>query len=304
MDEFVDHRLEVSAEAAGRLDRFVASSLGRSRRFAMDAIERGLVAVDGRRARKGDLVRTGQQVSVRVPRLELVPQPELPLEVVYEDASVVVVSKPSGVPTHPLRAGERGTLANALAGRWPECASASRDPREGGVAHRLDTPTSGLVVAARDRASWESLRRQFSERTVRKEYLALASGRLSGPVMVDTPIAGQGRMRAVEDEGLVESGEAREAHTRVVVERAFDRWTLVRCVITTGVMHQIRVHLAHLGCPVAGDDRYGGPSPEGLERLFLHSAALGFDHPVTGERLEFESPLPSDLAACLANLAG
>src|SRR5690606_15248759 len=143
----------------------------------MEAIEAGRVRVDGRRARKGDPVQAGQEVVARLapPQSPPVPQPELPLRVIHEDPDFVVVEKPSGWPTHPLARGESGTLANALVARWPECAAASADVREGGVAHRIDTPTSGLVVAARNRATWDELRRQFSERSVRKEYLALAA---------------------------------------------------------------------------------------------------------------------------------
>jgi len=309
VDEWEEHRIVVPEDAAGtRLDRFAAASLEGSRQKVMEAIDQGLVRVDGRRARKGQPVEAGQVVTVRLPRAgeALVPQPEQPLDVVFEDASIVVVSKPSGVPTHPLQAGETGTLANALVARFPDCGAAGLDPREGGVAHRLDTPTSGLLVAARTRDAWEALRAQFAARTVRKEYLALAAGAVYGPVEVEVPIGSDpgtpGRMRTVVQERLAERKNARDAHTLVEVERRFPGWTLVRCTITTGVMHQIRVHLAHLGSPVAGDDLYGGARPKGLHRLFLHAARLAFAHPVTGAPLDFESPLPPDLDEILRSL--
>ncbi len=304
-----EKRAEVPAEAAGtRLDKFVADAFGVPRHRAMEAIEAGHVRVDGRRARKGNPVQQGQLVSVRLPAPASPPepQPDLPLRVVHEDPDFVVVDKPSGWPTHPLEAGEKGTLANALVARWPECATAAPDVREGGVAHRLDTPTSGLVVAARNRESWEALRAQFAARTVRKEYLALAAGAVFGPVSVDVPIGSDpgtpGRARTVPQERMLERKSAREAHTLVEVERRFAGWTLVRCTITTGVMHQIRVHLSHLGSPVAGDDLYGGARPEGLHRLFLHATLLGFAHPRTGEPLVFEAQLPADLQAILDSL--
>ncbi|HEY0840195.1 MAG TPA: RluA family pseudouridine synthase [Vulgatibacter sp.] len=309
MEEWDVHTLRVPEEAAGqRLDRFAASALEGSRQKVMDAIERGLVRVDGRRARKGQPVAAGQVVEVRLPRVAAgpVPQPELPLEVIFEDPHLVVVSKPSGAPTHPLEPGETGTLANALVARYPECSAAGRDPREGGVAHRLDAPTSGLVVAARSRGAWEGLREQFAARTVRKEYLALAAGAVFGPVEVEVPIGADpgtpGRMRTVVQERLAQRKNAREAHTLVEVERRWPGWTLVRCVITTGVMHQIRVHLAHLGSPVAGDDLYGGARPQGLHRLFLHAERLAFDHPVSGVPLDLRSPLPRDLEQVLEAL--
>lgn len=292
-----------------RLDRFLAEGAGVSRRAAMEAIADGRVRVDGRRARKGDPVVPGQIVVARLaPRMAPpVPQPELDLHVVYEDADLLVVEKPSGWPTHPLAAGERNTLANAIVARHPECAEAAADVREGGVAHRLDTPTSGLVVAARNRESWQALRRQFAERTVRKEYLALVEGAVRGPLAIDVPIAGEpgrpGHFRAVEEARLHERLRAREARTRVEVERRLPGWTLVRCAIDTGVMHQIRVHLAQVGHPIAGDDRYGGAHPAGLSRLFLHATVLGFRHPRTGAPFRFESPLPAELAAVLGRLA-
>lgn len=310
MEGFEEHRLVVTEAHAGqRLDRYLAGALGISRQRAMEAIAAGRVRIDGRRARKGDPVAAGQEVVAQVepPPEPPVPQPELPLAVVHEDPDFVVVDKPSGWPTHPLARGEHGTLANALVARYPECSEASPDVREGGVAHRLDTPTSGLVVAARSRESWEALRRQFAERRVRKEYLALAAGAVFGPVEIDVPIGADpgtpGKARTVVQERLRERKGAREAHTLVEVERRFAGWTLVRCTITTGVMHQIRVHLAHLGTPVAGDDLYGGARPAGLHRLFLHATRLGFAHPRTGEPLLFEAPLPPELEAVLASLA-
>ena len=311
MEHFLEEQqAQVPAEAAGtRLDKFVADAFGVPRHRAMEAIEAGHVRVDGRRARKGNPVQPGQQVSVRLPAPPAPPepQPELALRVVHEDPDFVVVDKPSGWPTHPLAPGEKGTLANAIVARFPECAQAAADAREGGVAHRLDTPTSGLVVVARNRAAWDALRAQFAARSVRKEYLALAAGAVFGPVSVDVPIGADpgtpGKARTVVQERLLERKSAREAHTLVEVERRFAGWTLVRCTITTGVMHQIRVHLAHLGSPVAGDDLYGGARPEGLHRLFLHATRLGFAHPVTGEALVFDAPLPAELAAVLERLA-
>ncbi len=311
MEETLEEkRLQVPADAAGtRLDKFVADALGVPRHRVMAAIEAGHVRVGGRRAKKGAPVEAGQEVTVALPPAATPPepQPELPLRVVFEDPDFVVVDKPSGWPTHPLESGEKGTLANALVARYPECAEAAPDVREGGVAHRLDTPTSGLVVAARNRATWDALRQQFTERSVRKEYLALAAGAVFGPVEVTVPIGSDpgtpGKARAVAQERLLERKGAREAHTLVEVEKRLVGWTLVRCTITTGVMHQIRVHLGHLGNPVAGDDLYGGARPEGLHRLFLHATRLGFLHPRTGEALLFEAPLPPDLQAVVDALA-
>ncbi len=306
-----EHAAVVPEGAAGtRADRFLASALGVARRRVMEAFEAGEVRADGKRIVKGAPVTAGQRLTARLlaPPSPPVPQPELPLVVVHEDPAFVVVEKPSGWATHPLANGERGTLANAIVARWPDAAAAGRDVRESVAAHRLDLETSGLVLAARSRDAWEAFRSQLAARTVLKEYLALAAGSVYGPVEVSVPIARDpgvaGRMRVVADDRQALRLDGRDAHTVVEVERPLVGWTLVRCRISTGVMHQIRVHLAHLGSPVAGDDLYGGSRPAGLHRMFLHAARLGFDHPVTGERLTFDSPLPKELASVLASLGG
>lgn len=305
------------AEAGERLDTWLASRLGVSRRRAMAAIEQGSVLLDGRRARKGAALVTGQEVVAEAPRERgPAPQPELPLSVVYEDDDLLVVDKPSGWPTHPLRPGETGTLANAVVAHAPSCAAASADPREGGATHRLDTPTSGLVIFAKGRGVWERLRAAFSERRVDKGYVALVWGRLEASTVVTTPIertpGAPGTMRTAV------GGGGREARTEIE-PLGWRRGpggaalTLVRCSIPTGVMHQIRVHLASLGHPIVGDESYGGGGgdraeegrsgrPEAPPRLFLHAATLGFAHPATGRGLEVEAPLPPDLSRWLEAL--
>lgn len=290
-----------------RLDRFLATRLSLSRQLAREAIEGGRISVGGRRAGKGHPLVEGDEVVARLePTDEApVPEPSLPLVVHHVDEGWAVVEKQAGWPTHPLRPGETGTLANAVVARWPECVEASVDPREGGVTHRLDTPTSGLVVAARNRRVWENLRGQFSNRTVTRRYLALVEGSYTGPSYIDTPIGSRGgsprRMVATADPGQARRLGAREAITSVEVLERREGHTLVRCTIATGVMHQIRVHLAHVGHPVTGDPLYGHPGA-GIPRLFLHAAFLAFDDPVTGERRSFESPLPADLRAVLDSL--
>lgn len=298
-------RLEVSREDEGeRLDRFLSRRLGISRRQAMREVEMGRVEVEGRSGRKGQSLLAGQLVSARLPPWKgPLPQPELPLRVIHQDPSILVVEKESGLPTHPLEALETGTLANAVAAVAPECAAAGEDPREGGAAHRLDAGTSGLVVFARDRASWLDLRSQFAARTVEKEYVALVQGEVASRAILDRHLArtpgDPGKMR------LAREGEpgAVEAWTLVEPIRALPGWTLVRCTIRTGAMHQIRVHLSSFGHPIAGDARYGGPSPGGLQRLFLHASTLGFRHPGDGRRLRFSSPLPEGLEQVLGDLS-
>ena len=226
------------------------------------------------------------------------PAPEAPLAVLYADELLVAVSKPAGIATHPLHPGERGTLANALVARFPECAFVADDAREGGVAHRLDIETSGVVLAARTRAAWQSLRHAFSDGAVTKEYLALVAGAPPDQGTIDLPLAHAGRrVRIAGDRDL----DALAATTGFETLARGDDVALVRAHSSSGRMHQIRVHLAHLGHPLVGDALYGGPPPvAGTRGHFLHAAAVTFPHPGTGARVRIEAPLPPDRAAALA----
>jgi 23S rRNA pseudouridine1911/1915/1917 synthase len=251
--------------------------------------------VDGRRAAKGARLMAGQIVETTEPVMADVEEP--PLTVLYEDSELVAVAKPAGVPSQPLRAGERGTVATALALRYPECAQASPDPREGGLAHRLDTGTSGVLVAARHRAAWERLRLSLSGPDCEKVYLAEVVGTPSyeslpfveatdGKLVVSAPIGRTGRRG-----GRVKLAGGRQplgARTEVeVVERRQDT-TLVRARLGKGRAHQVRVHLAHLGSPVVGDDVYG----RGGSGLHLHALSVSFRHPSTGEIIRIEAAPP------------
>jgi 23S rRNA pseudouridine1911/1915/1917 synthase len=291
-------------DAPGRADRLVGAKLpGRSRQALARAFDAGLVRVNGRRARKGQELVAGDWVEVgAVPTADDLrprPQPELALAVLYSDDALVALDKPAGVPSHPLAAGELGTLANALVARFPECAAAGADPREAGLAHRLDAGTSGVIVAARARAVWDALRDAFRGGRVLKTYLALVVGVLDAAREIDAPIAhdrsGAGGVRVGAREG------AQDALTEVEpVERFAGGFTLVRCRARTGRMHQVRAHLAWAGFPVAGDARYGGPDFPG--GAFLHAAALALPHPVTGVRLALEAPLPDGRRRALDQL--
>jgi 23S rRNA pseudouridine1911/1915/1917 synthase len=306
--------LRLPLTATGRLDRALADALGLGRAAVKRAFQLGEVRIDGRRVRASDPVRPGALVEIRVddPAGPPAPEPEMPLTVLWEGARCLVADKPAGIAVHPLLAGEGGTLANAVAGRFPECAAAAPEPREGGAVHRLDAETSGCVLFARDAEAWDQLRAQFRERTVGKIYLALVAGRVSAGGVTTVPLAQRGaRVVAVPDaeaEARLEgkgTSRPRPAETHWDVERAFARHTLLRVRIVTGVMHQIRAHLAHLGHPVVGDLAYGGEAAAapGLDRHFLHAWRLSFDPPGGGARVEVVSPLPRPLASFLATLA-
>lgn len=294
--------------ATGRLDRAVADALGVGRAAVKQAFALGEVRVRGRRARASDPAAPGALVEVELEAPAGPPEPEAeaPLTVLAEGPAWLVADKPAGVATHPLREGEGGTLANAVVARYPECAQASPDPRDGGALQRLDLETSGCVLFARDRAAWESLRTQLSARAMEKDYLALAAGRVSSGGMCSVALAQRaGRVVPVPDPERPPRSTARPrpAETRYEVREAFLAHTLLEVRLVTGVMHQIRAHLAYLGAPVAGDALYGGEAAAlpGLARHFLHAARLGFERP-EGGRAAAESPLPRELATVLERL--
>jgi 23S rRNA pseudouridine1911/1915/1917 synthase len=303
VSEELDERTVPGGMPPDRLDRALARLFGVSRGRAMEWIADDRVRVDGRRARKGAQVGPGARVSVRKPPPDSpVPQPELPLRIVHADAHLVVADKPAGMPSHPLKPGETGTAANALVGRFPELASVGPAPREGGLVHRLDTDTSGLLLAARTDAAHALLRAQFAARSVEKGYLALVAGELHAGGEIDVPLAhdphDSRKVRPASAPEWAEAHGARPASTRFTPLLRRGGFTLLEVEIGTGVLHQIRAHLAFIGHPLAGDALYGGPQLPGLSRHFLHAARLSFAHP-DGGRPRFDSPLPADLASAL-----
>ena len=290
----------------GRLDKVVAELFGISRRRAMEWVAEDRVRVNGRRVPKGQPVAAGSRVEVRLPPPDApVPQPDLPLRIVHADAFLVVADKPAGMPSHPLKPGELGTAANALVGRFAELAKVGPSAREGGLVHRLDTDTSGLLLAARTDAAHALLRAQFAARTVQKGYLALAFGEIHGGGEVALPLAHDPqdprKVRAASDPEWAAEHGARPAITRFSPIERRGGFTLLEVEIPTGVLHQIRAHLAFIGHPIAGDALYGGQELPGLHRHFLHAARLELAHP-DGSTARFQSSLPPDLAAVLAGL--
>ena len=298
---------EVPADAApDRLDRAVAKLFGVSRGRAMEWIAEGRVRIGGKRAPKGSPVQPGARISVALPPPDRpVPEPDLPIRIVHADAYLVVADKPAGMPSHPLKPGEKGTAANALVGRFPELAAVGPSPREGGLVHRLDTDTSGLLLSARTDAAHAMLRAQFSARTVEKGYLALVAGEIHAGGEIALPLLHDPRdprrMQAASDPEYAAEHGARAAVTRFLPLERKGGFTLLEVEIPTGVMHQIRAHLAFIGHPLAGDALYGGPEVPGLSRHFLHAARLAFAHP-DGSRVRYQSPLPKDLDDALRGL--
>lgn len=298
--------LVVPADAASkRVDLFVKDALGLSRATVKQLFDDGKVRVNGRVAKKGGAVESGQTVRVEVTTEDrtAVADSSFALEVLHEDAQLLFVNKPAHRPSHPLKPGETGTVANALVARYPECAQASEDPREGGLCHRLDVETSGVLLAARDRESWKKMREAFSARDqVDKRYWALVTGPLADEGEIDLPLRHHPRHADRVEPAADEGPDAREAYSEFKVLGRAGEHSLVEVRIKTGVLHQVRAHLAAIGAPLVGDELYGGKPWPGLTRFFLHARALGVRHPVTGEALNVTAPLPEELRSVLSAL--
>jgi 23S rRNA pseudouridine1911/1915/1917 synthase len=289
-----------------RLDRWLAGALpDLSRARAQVLIDEGHVRVAGVSPKAAHRLRGGESVEIEIPPLppqELEPEP-IALEIVHEDEHVLVVDKPAGMVVHPGAGVSRGTLAAGALAHAPEIASVGGQRRPG-VVHRLDKGTSGLMVLAKTARAYHALVAQLAAREVTRQYLAIVHGRL---------VRSEGRVEASigrdphhrQRMAIRPAGQGRRAVTRFKVLDRFDDFTLVECRLETGRTHQIRVHLASLGHPVAGDAVYGrGRSrvPVDLEGLALHAARLAFVHPATQERVTFDAPLPPRIARFLSHL--
>ena len=304
----VARSVEVPAALDGeRIDRVVAMLADVSRTEAARLVADGAVTIDGFVATRGaDRIEAGGIIAIVVPDAIDVPRPvgdagvDVPL--VHVDHHVIVIDKPADLVVHPGAGHVTGTLVNGLLAHFPELASVG-DADRPGIVHRLDRGTSGLLMVARTTLAYESLVAQLAERTVDRRYRTLVWGHLDAPRgVVDAPIGRSPKhptKMAVTEKG-------KPARTRYEVEVAYlspVEVTELTCHLETGRTHQIRVHLSAIGHPVVGDDRYRGARQSlACARPFLHAELLGFDHPATGEHLEFQSALPADLAAVRAGL--
>jgi 23S rRNA pseudouridine1911/1915/1917 synthase len=303
LPDAVEPLIVPDALAGERVDRVVAMLTGWSRAAVQGLVESGAVVVGGGAVGKSRRLRAGEVVEVLGAPPETAPPgaEDVPVVVRHEDADVLVVAKPAGLVVHPGAGNEHGTLVHGLLARYPEIAEVG-DPARPGIVHRLDRDTSGLMVVARSPAAYEGLVGALTARAVDRRYLALVWGRPEATRgVVDAPI---GRSARRPTRMAVREG-GREARTGYVVERGFEDpvVSLLECHLETGRTHQIRVHLQAIGHPVVGDVAYGGRRPAtGIARPFLHAYRIGFDHPVTGGRLELEEPLPDDLERVLTSL--
>ena len=279
-----------------RLDRHLAAvpEVG-SRAAAERLLEAGAVLVDGEARSKSHKLAGGEQIELELPE-PAAPEPAAPppdLTVAYADQHLLVVDKPAGVVVHPAPGHAGGTLAEALAA----AGAAGGEEERRGIVHRLDRDTSGLLVVARTQEAYEPLQRLVRRRELTREYLALVAGRpRSRTGTIDAPI---GRDRHDRLRHSLDTATPRAAVTHFELGELLSRHALLRVRLETGRTHQVRVHLAAIDLPVAGDPIYGIAGDLGLERQFLHAARLAFVHPVTGEPVDVSSPLPPDLAAAL-----
>jgi 23S rRNA pseudouridine1911/1915/1917 synthase len=308
--------LSINEESSGaRLDSFLAARIAEiSRTRLARAIEDGDILVNERPVKPSYRLRAGDQIEIDLPEpppVELLAEP-IPLNIVYEDDDLIVVDKPAGMVTHPGAGAQSGTLANALVYHF-NTLSATAGRIRPGIVHRIDKDTSGLLVAAKNDLAHERLSDQFRDRLVFKIYTALVYGRMSkdrGEIEARIGRSSHNRTRMA----VVGGGAGRAAHTIFETARRFTDFTLLKVQIKTGRTHQIRVHLAHINHPVVGDSAYGGGRENmvqdttikraiaALGRQFLHSSELAFNHPRTGLRQQFSSPLPPELAGFLALL--
>ena len=279
-------------EAGERLDRLAARRLEISRSAIQRIIQEGLLRVDGEEAVSSYRVRGGERVEAQIFEEDLLME-EIPIPVVFEDEYLLVVDKPAGLVVHPGAGNPSGTLVNALLGRG---IAGGEDPNRPGVVHRLDRDTSGLMVLAKGEPAYLRLVAMISGRRVRRVYRAVVVGEgLPETGTVDSPVG-----RDPENPTLMAAGVGRPAVTHFEVLREVAGHTMLRVWLETGRTHQIRVHLAAIGYPVYADPLYGTAVPG--HRLWLHAESLAFVHPVTGEELEFDSPIPEDLRESAALL--
>ncbi len=295
-----DEQIELTAFTPGqRLDKLIVGKLGNlSRARVQSLIKDGWVMVDGKPAKPGFKLKGGERVIVTLPSPgeENVIQPEdIPLKVMCEDEDIAIIDKPAGMVIHPAAGNETGTLVNAIIARWPEIAVMDDPDKRMGIVHRLDKDTSGLIIIAKNTVALQNLMAQFQERRVDKTYLALlertpktATGCIEAPIGRDPH---QRKRMAVQ-----RGGKPATTEFTVLDDNFRDGRAFVSLKLLTGRTHQIRVHMAFIGCPVVGDTVYGFRKQHiRMKRNFLHAAELCFDHPRNGERVRFESDLPVGL---------
>jgi len=289
-----------------RADRAVADAVGLSRSYVQRLIGEGRLTMAGQAVKSNTVIEPGMSLELDIPEKQVTTlQPEeMPLQVLYEDEDVLVIDKPAGLVTHPSPGHSTGTLVNALLARGGvEAYGSVAGEDRPGIVHRLDRDTSGLILIARNDHAQNALMAQLKARRVKKTYIALVHGSMAAEIgRIEAPI---GRDPRQFSRMAVTSG-GRAAVTGYRVRERFEGWTLLEVDLHTGRTHQIRVHLASIGHPIAGDPVYATGvarrGPEGLTRMFLHSWRIEFASPSREEMVRVEAPLPSELEGVLAGM--
>ncbi len=294
--------LLVSEEDGVRLDSFVSSNAdGISRSYAATLADEGRILSSGKKLKKNYKVSLGEQIEVNLPEpesLEVEPQ-NIPLDIVYEDDDLIVVNKPQGMVVHPAAGNYSGTLVNALLYHSGDSLSAINGVIRPGIVHRIDKDTAGLLVVAKNNDAHISLAQQLKEKKANRRYIALVMGNVKEEGTVNKPIA---RSPSDRKKMAVVTG-GREAVTHYFPIEHFSGYTLLECVLETGRTHQIRVHMSSIGHPIAGDRVYGARNDKTKSNgQLLFAKTLGFNHPRTGEYMEFSAPLPDWFSSILEKL--
>jgi len=285
--------LITAQEAGTRLDAFLAYSMEEiSRNRVQGLCQSGNIRVNGKEAKKNQRLKEGDRIEVEVPEpavTELVPQ-DIPLDIIYEDDSVLVINKPKGMVVHPAPGHPDGTIVNAVMFHCGDSLSGIGGELRPGIVHRIDKDTSGLLMIAKNDKAHASLSAQLKDKSLSRIYDAIVLGRMGDDSgTVDAPIG-----RSLRDrKKMAVVADGRNAVTHYETVARYIGYSHVRCSLETGRTHQIRVHMAHIGHPLAGDEIYGrGKEKTGLEGQCLHAGKIMFIHPDTGEKMSFECPLP------------
>lgn len=283
--------LEIYGDGENRLDKLISDNSELSRSAAVKLIERGLVTINGKNADKKTVLKSGEIALVEIPEPEvqdILPE-DIPLDIVYEDADLLVVNKPKGMVVHPAAGHFSGTLVNALMFHCKDSLSGINGEIRPGIVHRIDKDTSGLLIVAKNDFAHIGLSEQIKAHSFTREYQTVVCGNIKQDGTVNAPI---GRHKLDRKKMCVTAENSREAITHYFVLENYAGYTHLRVRLETGRTHQIRVHLSYIGHPVAGDEVYGNGKPKWLSGQCLHAKKIGFVHPRTGEYLEFDSDLP------------
>ncbi len=292
--------LVLEEEANARIDVLLAARCGLSRSFVQQIVKNGNVTIAGKAIKSNYKVRGGEEIHIVFPEAEEISaEPEnIPLDILFEDAHIIVINKARGMVVHPAAGNHSGTLVNALLYHCKDELSGINGQIRPGIVHRLDKDTSGVMVAAKEDEAHMSLAKQIKEHTACRTYLAIVHGNIAEEKgTIDAPI---GRHPKDRLKMAVTFQNSRPAVTHFTVKERFGLYTLIECRLETGRTHQIRVHFAHIGHPIVNDPVYGYKRMEfPIEGQALHSHTLHVVHPATGKAMEFMAPVPQDFAACI-----